>query len=368
MPSLTKQSLIRLFITTLVILSLTGCEYMQNLVGGDETENNNNVNETENPKELVSLSLAVAPYVAWMPWYLANEEGVFQEYREKYNIDVQFVSGDYESTIRKFINREVHAVVISNIDAIANFVREDIEADVILVMGYSNGNETLLVNDDTGRFDLRDKEIALAQNGSRHYLLDRYLIKNQIDFDRVNVQNARDIDIPTIFVSGEVYGVVAGNPNSAKLINEQKAKLMFDSRRIPDEIMYLLVVRREVLQENPQFSQVLLAAWFSVVERLQGSRKGSTTRAMSQLANIEHDNFTNQLNTVNLNDTPIKSLSAIRNDRLMRLAMRHIRYFVERHELTGNEPFSSWVSYPGRTPALVHFNSKPLQSYVTKAR
>ncbi|WP_353571053.1 ABC transporter substrate-binding protein [Candidatus Albibeggiatoa sp. nov. BB20] len=367
MPSLTKQSLIRLFITTLVILSLTGCEYMQNLVGGDETENNNN-NVNNNPKELVSLSLAVAPYIAWMPWYLANEEGAFQEYRDKYNVDVQFVTGDYSSTIRKFINREVHAVAISNIDAIANFVREDIEADVILVMGYSNGNETLLVNGDAEHFDLRDKEIALSQNTSRHYLLERYMIKNQIDFDRVNIQNTRDIDIPTMFVSGEVYGVVAGNPNSAKLINEQQAQLMFDSRRIPNEIMYLLVARREVLQENPQFSQALLSAWFSVVERLQGSRKGSTIRAMSQLASIEPEDFANQLSSVELNDTPIKSLSAIRNDRLMRQAMRHIRYFAERHELIGSEPFTSWVSYPGRTPALVHFNSKPLQSYVTKAK
>jgi NitT/TauT family transport system substrate-binding protein len=339
---------------------------MQNLVGGDETDNNNNVND--NPKELVSLSLAVAPYVAWMPWYLANEEGVFQEYREKYNIDVQFVTGDYSSTIRKFINREVHAVAITNIDAIANFVREDVEADVILVMGYSNGNEALLTHGETEQFDLRSKEIALSQNTSRHYLLERYMIKNQIDFDLVNIQNTRDIDIPTMFVSGETYGVVAGNPNSAKLINEQKAKLVFDSRRIPNEIMYLLVVRRETLQENPQFSQVLLSAWFSVVERLQGSRKGSTIRAMSQLSSIEPDDFGNQLSTVDLNDTPIKSLSAIRNDRLMRLAMRHIRYFVERHELTGSEPFTSWVSYPGRTPALLHFNSKPLQSYVTKAK
>ncbi|MCV6639197.1 MAG: ABC transporter substrate-binding protein [Thiotrichaceae bacterium] len=363
MPSLTKQSLIRLFITTLVIFSLTGCEYMQNLVGGDDTETSDA--ESAIPQETVSLSLAVAPYVGWMPWYLANEEGAFQEYRDKYNIDVQFVTGDYSSTIRKFVNREVQAVVISNIDAIANFVREDVEADVILVMGNSNGNEALLVNGDVDRIDLRGKEISLAQNSSRHYLLDRYMIKNQMDFDSVNIQNTRDIDIPTMFVSGEVYGVVAGNPNSAKLLNEQQAQLVFDSRRIPDEIMYLLVVRREVLQENPLFSQALLSAWFSVVERLQGSRKASTIRAMAQLAAIEQDDFGQQLSTIELNDTPIKSLSAIRNDRLMRQAMRHIRYFVERHELTGSEPFTSWVSYPGRTPALIHFNSKPLQTYVT---
>lgn len=364
MPSLAKQSLIRLLITTLVIFSLTGCDYMQSLVGGgDET-----TNTAETPKELVTLSLAVAPYIGWMPWYLANEEGAFQEYRDTHNIDVQFVSGDYASTIRKFVNREVQAVAITNIDAIAHFVREDVEADVILVMGYSNGNEAVLINPDVEHFDLHGKDMALSQNSSRHYLLDRYLIKNQIDFDSVSIQNTRDIDIPTMFVSGKMYGVVAGNPNAAKLLSEQQAQLMFDSRRIPHEIMYLLVARREVLQENPFFSKVLLSAWFSVVERLQGSRKASTVRAMAQLAAIDPDNFANQLNTVELNDTPIKSLSAIRDDRLMRRAMRHIRYFVERHELTGSEPFTSWVSYPGRTPALIHFNAKPLQSYVTQIR
>ncbi len=359
MPSLAKKSLI--FVITLVVMSLTGCDYIQSLIGEEKAK-------SSQPEELVSLSLAVAPYAAWMPWYLANEEGTFQEYRTRYNIDVQFITGDYDSTIRKFINREVQAVVISNVDAVANFVREDVEADVILVMGYSDGNETLLVNGQAENFNLRGKTIALAQNTSRHYLLDRYLIKNQIDFDQVNIQNVRDIDIPTKFVGGEVFGVVAANPNAAKLVDEQKAQSLFDSRHIPKEIMYLLVVRREVLQENPQFSQLLLSAWFSVVERLQGSQKSSTIRAMAELANINPDSFANQLSTVDLSDTPIKSLSAIRNDNLMREVMRHVRYFVERHDLVGNEPFTSWVSYPGRTAQLIHFNAKPLQSYVTKIR
>jgi hypothetical protein len=120
---------------------------------------------------------------------------------------------------------------------------------------------------------------------------------------------------------------------------------------------------RSALVGDPDFAQVLLATWFSIMERLQGNKKGPTLDAMARLANLTREEYDQQLATTPLNDTSTKALSAIR-DRRIRKTMRHIRYFIERHELTGNEVFTGWVSYPGRTAALLHFNGQPLQEFV----
>ncbi|MDM8558147.1 ABC transporter substrate-binding protein [Candidatus Parabeggiatoa sp. HSG14] len=310
------------------------------------------------------LTLAVAPHIAWMPWYLADEENLFQQIKQ--TVDIQFVSANYQETIDNFLTEEVHAIAISNIDAIAQLVKREIEADVILITNESSGNEAILLPNevDTNVHSLRGKNFALVKYSSRHYLLDRYLIRNQIPFEEINILNTREVNISQAFTKKEVYGVVTSNPNLYKLTSTTQAKTLFDSRQIPGEIFDLLVVQRETLLDYPDFAQVLLATWFSVMERLQGYKKGPTLDAMASLAKVTRQAYEKQLATISLKDSPAKALSTIR-DRRTRKTMRHISYFIERHGLIGDDIFTdSWVSYPGRSPALLHFNGQPLQQLI----
>jgi NitT/TauT family transport system substrate-binding protein len=354
------HSLIRpQLLLAMILLLLTACDF-------PDITGNTDVEEDSENRSVVQLNLAVAPQIAWMPWYLANQENIFEEHSTKHGIQVQFIpDNNYQDTIDKFITQEVQAIAISNIDAIAQLVRRDIEADVILITNTSNGNEAILLspNADTSLHSLRGKTFALVKNSSRHYLFDRYLIRNQIAFDEINIVDTVENNIHEAFSKKEIYGVVTSNPNLHKLSHGKSAKVLFDSRQIPGEIFDMLIIRRETLLNYPQFAQVLLATWFSVMERLQGSRQGTTLDALASLANLTRAEYEEQLATTPLHDTSTKALSAIR-DRRIRKAMRHLRYFIERHQLTGNEVYIDWVSYPGRNPALLHFNGQPLQDFV----
>jgi NitT/TauT family transport system substrate-binding protein len=99
------------------------------------------------------------------------------------------------------------------------------------------------------------------------------------------------------------------------------------------------------------------------MNRLQGNKKGTTLDALASLAHLSREAYEQQLITTPLNDRAIKALMSIRNNNI-RKSMRHLRYFVERHKLTNNKPFIKWISYPGRTPALLHFSGKHLQKFV----
>jgi len=157
--------------------------------------------------------------------------------------------------------------------------------------------------------------------------------------------------------------VVTSNPNIEKIVKKQQAKILFDSYAINRELMDFVVIHRETLQDYPGFAQAILSSWFAVMETLHGSRRGSTLTAMAQLSGVTREQFDAHIETVSLNDTPYKALAAMR-DRSLKKTMRYMRYFMERHQLTGDEPFGSWMSYPGRTPAILHLNAKPLQEFV----
>lgn len=326
---------------------------------------------TQKEKSIKTFKFGVSPRATWMPWFFKVEESKSESNPEgilhypDYKVNLQIVKDSYAGTIDSFINKEVDAVVITNIDAIARLVRQDIEADVIMIVAYSNGNDAILVPAKSD-LNLHKKTVALTKFSARHYLLERYLMREQIDPDEVKIVDASEEEIPGFFENGansEVQGVVTSNPNIDRIVKKQQAKILFDSYAVNQEIADFVIVHREVLQDYPGLAQAILGAWFSVMETLQGSRRGSTLTSMAQLSGVSREQFDAQIDSVLLNDTPYKALSAMR-DLSLKKTMRYIRYFMERHQLTGDEPFNNWISYPGRTPAILHLNAKPLQEFV----
>jgi len=379
---LLKQSRVlawRIVAIVLMSMTLTACDISEltsvivdnfnALIGNDEESTTTKTSK----KGIKTLKFAVSPRAVWMPWFLAveeaksedNQEGILR-YGEAFRVNIDIVKDSYAGTIESFINKEVDAIAINNIDAIAQLVRQDIEADVIMIVSYSNGNDAILVPSESD-LDLQGKTLALTKFSARHYLLDRYLMRQQIDFDDVAIVDASEEEIPSFFETngseGEVYGVVTSNPNINKIVKKHQAKILFDTYAINREIIDFIVVHREILQDYPGFGQAILASWFSIMETLHGNRRGSTLAAMAQLLGISREQFDVQIEAVTFNDTPFKALAAMR-DRSLKKTMRYIRYFMERHGLTGEEPFQSWISYPGRTPAILHLNAKPLQEFV----
>jgi len=349
----------RVFIILVIVFSLTACDYFSKLIGShDDTVTSENINA-------VPFTLAVAPNVAWMPWYLANEEGIFERYKSKYGIDIQFIEDDYLGTINKFITGEADAIMITNIDAIAQLVRRDIKADVILIANVSDGNDAILLHNGADP-NIQGKKIGVLKDSFRQYLLDRYLIKNQLDFDSITIVNKAEVDMIAAFNSDGLYGVVTGNPNLSKLLEGPGAKVLFDSREISGEIFDMLIVNRTKLQENPEFAQTLLRAWFAIMDRFQGNRRTGTLDAMARLLGMTRADYEQQIAMVKFEETALGGLSAIRAGRTMKKIMRHVRYFVERNNLASEEMFNEWVSYPGRVPAILHFNAGPLQEFIYK--
>lgn len=350
----------RIWLIALLSLSLASCGWIEAWWSGSSSS------EEDSSDGNAELTFMAAKSLPTLPWFFAEKEELFKSYGEEYGVSISFKEGDYESAINKFISREVDAIVATNIDVISKIATRDITADVVLITGYSAGNEAVLVPSNSNA-DIRNKKIALPEFSVNHYLLDRYLLRNQIDFTQVTIENTKDTALQEAVGKEGIFGIAASNPLVSQLTRSGGAKTLFSSREINNEINYLLVIHREVLEKNPGFGKALLAIWFSTMERLQGNKRSATLDALATLEGVDRAEFEQRFATINLIELPARGLSTIR-DRTMRKTMRHIRLFMKNHNKSTEGDISTLISYPGRTPAVLHFNAEPLQEFVAPAQ
>ncbi len=354
----------RIWLVALLSLSLASCGWIEAWWSGSGSSTSSE--EESSDENSAELSFMAAKSLPTLPWFFAEKEELFKAYGEENGVSISFKEGDYESTINKFISREVHAIVATNIDVISKIATKDVNADVILITGHSAGNEAVLVPSNSSA-DIRNKKIALPELSVNHYLLDRYLLRNQIDIEQVTIENTKEAALQDAVAKEGIFGIVASNPLVSQLTRSGGAKVLFSSRELNNEINYLLIVHREVLEKNPEFGKALLAVWFSSMERLQGNKRSATLDAVAALEGVDRAEFEQRFSMINLVESPAKGLSAIR-DRSMRKTMRHIRLFMKNHSKNNEGDIGSLISFPGRTAGVLHFNAEPLQEFIAPAQ
>jgi NitT/TauT family transport system substrate-binding protein len=343
-------------------MSLVSCGWIEAWWNGGNADDSEETSSESGTPDGAELTFMVAKSLPTLPWFFAEKEELFKGYSEEYGVNIAFKESDYETAINKFIAHEADAIVATNIDAISKIATRDITADVVLITGYSVGNEAVLVPANSNA-EISNQKIALPEFSVMHYLLDRYLLRNQIDLNLVTIENTKETALQDAVGKEGVFGIAASNPLVSQLTKSGIAKPLFSSRDIPNEISYLVVIHREVLEKNPTFAKALLAIWFSTMERLQGGKRNATLEGLAALDNVERTEFEQRFSMVNFIEGPIRGLSAIR-DRSIRKTMRHIRLFMKNHNRTIEGDVSTLVSYPGRTPAVLHFNAEPLQEFI----
>jgi len=311
-----------------------------------------------------TLKLAASMYVGWMPWYLAAEDGTLEKEAEKAGLVIQFVADDYLETIQRFIEGKVHAVAITNIDALGFVAGAGIASDVILISSYSHGNDAILLRPEA-EGDVTKGPIGLVEYSVSHYLLDRYLERENLPHDAVQRRDISEIEMVGHFQreNSDLLGVVTWNPMVSRLENRFNVHNLFDSRFIEGEIADMLLVRRDALAEYPAFSDALLGAWFNVMSRMRGPQKHETVKALSELSGTSPEDYERQLTTTLLIKTPEVGLGYLW-DKSLRGVMVNVEAFVSQHMFVPNPPQKPWVSYAGEQPALLHFNDRPLQAFL----
>jgi NitT/TauT family transport system substrate-binding protein len=99
-------------------------------------------------------------------------------------------------------------------------------------------------------------------------MLSRALAVNGMQSGDVNVVHLESNEQPSAFEKGLVDGAVTFDPYRAQFLRAG-ANTLFDSSRIPGEIVDLVAVRASVIEKKPKAVESLLGGWLSATDYMK---------------------------------------------------------------------------------------------------
>ena len=290
-----------------------------------------------------SFTVGWSIYVGWNPYQYMVKSGILRKWSDKYNVNIRVQRFDYAPSVEAFAAKNIDACTMTNMEALDMPAAAGVDTTAIIVGDYSNGNDALLVRNGLTFQNLPGKQIMLVQKTVSEYLFERGMVLNgmQDQIRRVRLLNTSDSDIVTAFLSKPSNeAVVTWKPLVSQIASNKGIATLFDSSKIPGEILDLLVVRTEVLNRpggaGARFAKAVTAAWYEVMAQLKGGG-ALAEKAIAGIAEASNDpvpSMKEQLSTTHLFDTP-RAAVAFTTSPDLKARMDLVRNFCFTHALLG---------------------------------
>lgn len=274
-------------------------------------------------------------YAGWMPWPYAQQAGIVKKWADKYGIKINIVQvNDYVESVNQYTAGKFDGVTVTNMDALTIPAAGGKDTSAIIVGDYSNGNDGILLKGADQFSAIKGKQVYLVELSVSHYLLARALEKNGLKPTDIKTVNTSDADIVGAFGSPDVSAAVAWNPQLSVMKGQAGAKEVFDSSKIPGEILDLLVVDTATLKANPNLGKALTGIWYETLALMKSQdTKGKEARAaMAKLSGATPEAFDGQLTTTYLYTDPKAAVAAADAPALVQ-TMTQVRDFSFSHGL-----------------------------------
>ncbi|HTE39427.1 MAG TPA: putative urea ABC transporter substrate-binding protein [Steroidobacteraceae bacterium] len=247
--------------------------------------------------EMQTYRIAWSHYTGWEPWGYADHAGILKKWADKYGIKIELtLVNDYVESINLYTTGRFDACVMTNMDALTIPAVGGIDSEAIIVGDFSNGNDGIIVKSGSSVKDLKGKTINLVELSVSHYLLARALDLNGLTERDIKVVNTSDADIAAMFTSDKNGAAVTWNPPLMKALAAPGAKLIFDSSKIPGEIMDLMVVKTSA---PDTLKKALTGAWYETMALIStpGPSADEAIKFMADASGATVDEFKAQLGT-----------------------------------------------------------------------
>lgn len=290
----------------------------------------------EPPRKTFRIAWSI--YVGWMPWEYGAASGIVDKWAAKYGIDIDIVQvNDYVESINQYAAGQFDGVTATNMDTLTIPAAAGVASTALIVGDFSNGNDGVVLKEAKSLADIKGRNVNLVELSVSHYLLARALASTGLSERDIKVVNTSDADLVAAYAAADVNAVVTWNPLLATVAAVPGSTLVFDSSRIPGEIIDLTVVNSETLAAYPQLGKALVGAWYEIMARMHATDAKVRTAALTHMATASGTDlagFESQLASTQMFATPEAALTFVRSDALM-ATMRSVAEFSFAHGLLG---------------------------------
>jgi len=288
--------------------------------------------------EKSSFNVAWSIYVGWMPWDYADQSGILKKWATKYGIKIKLTQvNDYVESINQYTAGQFDACVMTNMDMLTIPAAGGVDSTALIVGDFSNGNDGVVLKGKGKKLeDLKGQKVNLVELSVSHYLLVRGLTGLGLRERDVKIINTSDADVVAAFSTPASTAVVTWKPQLSTILTMPDAQLVFDSSKIPGEILDLMVVNTATLTANPKLGKALVGAWYETLAAMlknDAAAKAAQTQ-MAKASGTDLAGYASQLATTHLFGTPTDAYQFTMGDSIVK-NMDLVRRFSFEHGILG---------------------------------
>lgn len=288
--------------------------------------------------EKTSFNVAWSIYVGWMPWDYADQSGILKKWATKYGVKIKLTQvNDYVESINQYTAGTFDACVMTNMDMLTIPAAGGVDSTALIVGDFSNGNDGVVLKGSGKKLeDIKGQKVNLVELSVSHYLLVRGLSSVGMRERDLKIINTSDADIVAAFSTPSSTAVVTWKPQLSAIMAMPNTQLVFDSSKIPGEIMDLMVVNSTALKANPNLGKALVGAWYETLAVMfKGDAAGKAAQAsMAKASGTDLTGFAGQLATTRMFTTPAQAFEFMTGEGVIK-TMDLVRKFSFEHGILG---------------------------------
>jgi NitT/TauT family transport system substrate-binding protein len=288
--------------------------------------------------EAPTYTVGWSVYAGWNPYFYMQKSGILKKWADKYGIVIKVQRFDYAASLDSFVAKNIDACTMTNMEALDMPAAAGVDSTAIIMGDYSNGNDAVLVRNNLTFSTLPTKPIMLVQKTVSEYLLERGMVLSgqQSQLSKLRLINTSDSDIVAAFLNNKSNeAVVTWKPLVSQIAADKSVRSIFDSSKIPGEILDLLVVRTDILNtpDGQKFAKAITGAWYETIQQVAAGQPAALKYSAAASADSV-DSYKEQLKTTALFVTPKSAVDFTAGPDLQK-KMDLVRQFCFTHGLLG---------------------------------
>lgn len=327
--------------------------------------------------EAPRFTLAVSEYPSWSGTFLTawdiglinGEAGKLGPIESKWNVDLVIKDTDYDSCITLFVNGNVDAACLTNIDSLPPSVTR--KAVAILPTSTSAGADACLVQPGIEDVKaLKDIKVRGLSASVSEYTFDKGLEALGENPAEYTFENLDPVQVGVVLQSGGIEAGVTWNPVVMETLKAKpELKRLFDSGLIKGHIIDMVTASQDSMAKpgGDAFGYALCDVYFSICRlMLNKETKDEILTAMGKrFANLALEDMHVIVKETQFYTTPSKALKLFKGDDLPKVMREDIVPWSLSKGLLEKDKLPS-ISFDGNQKANLVFDAQYIKKVAEK--
>lgn len=261
------------------------------------------------------VNIAIQPSAAFIPLYIARENGWIEEALKDQGVEVNW--NDFESgppMNESLASGSSDIGVMGDVPTVSSIAAGQ-NNEIIAMAADGAKSYALLVSADSdisSPAELKGKKIGTTVGSTGHNLIDKLLSQNNLDINSdVELVNIATGDAATVLSTNAVDAVAIWEPNVTRLVADGTAKIIGEGPDCGLLGVNPIIARAEFAQNNPEIIRVIIeqyARGVAALDNLDEEIKNKVADDLSLDANLLSDVAAKYEYTVKISDEDVENL------------------------------------------------------------